>query len=71
MYVCNADARTTAILPALAATALRVVAQRERRQSNRFRHIARKAEPARALRLTRKANCHAMAAAGLLAEVAA
>ena len=69
MHVSTADVRTTAILPAVAATALRVAAQRERRQGNRLRHLARHAAQRRAQRLARLAQCHTIAAHGLLAEV--
>ena len=71
MHVSTADVRTTAILPAVAATALRVAAQRERRQGNHLRHLARHAAQHRALRLARLAQCHAIAAHGLLAGVCA
>lgn len=75
MHVSTADVRTTAILPAVAATALRVAAQRERRQGNHLRHLARHAAQRRAQRraqrLARLAQCHAIAAHGLLAEVCA
>lgn len=71
MHVSTADVRTTAILPAIAATALRCVAQQERRESNRLRHTARTADQFRAQRLNRLARQHAAAANGLLAEVLA
>lgn len=70
MHVSSAD--VTATLPALAATVLRLAAQRERRQAHKLRHVARhSADAARAGRLVRLANSHARNACGLIAQVAA